>query len=296
MKISVVVPAYNVARFIRRALDSVIAQTCTPSEIIVVDDGSSDDTAAISSSFPGVTVLSRENCERGAARNTGIREASSDFVALLDGDDEWLPGHLENAADTMRGRDVDVTFGAYEIVDANGCVIRRRLPRGPEYFRSGENVFRRIDSGGLNASNVVARRTALLETPFSEDRAMSGSEDWHCWARLSGRYSVLPHRQLTCRYFLHGGNTVLHHERMTQSMQRAVADLSSTPRFAPYRQEALARFEVMAAGQLRLAGRSRDALTKLIKTSKLRPSILAEIQWWRTALRCALDAITPSGR
>src|SRR5215471_1291741 len=99
--IAVVIPAHNAARWIGRALTSVFQQTYRPAEIIVVDDGSSDDTAVLAGEFSEVRVVSQPNQERGAARNTGVRSAHSPWVALLDADDEWLPEHLDYARRTL---------------------------------------------------------------------------------------------------------------------------------------------------------------------------------------------------
>ena len=86
MKISVVIPAYNAERFLPRCLKSVFAQTLKPEEVIVVDDGSTDNTAALAAEL-GTTVISQTNSGIAAARNNGIRHASGEWIALLDADD-----------------------------------------------------------------------------------------------------------------------------------------------------------------------------------------------------------------
>lgn len=94
--ISVVVPCYNAGRYIAGSLRSVLAQTSSPLEIIVVDDGSSDGSAdLVRREFPDVVVLSQANQGAAAARNLGIRHARGEWVAFLDADDLWLPGKLE---------------------------------------------------------------------------------------------------------------------------------------------------------------------------------------------------------
>src|SRR5215510_10493580 len=90
--IAAIVPAYNSARTLARALSSILNQTVPVNEIIVVDDGSTDDTGAIvTRDFPQVRYVRQENRGAAAARNFGVETASSDFVAFLDADDEWLP-------------------------------------------------------------------------------------------------------------------------------------------------------------------------------------------------------------
>ena len=93
MKISVVIPAYNAARFLPRCLKSVFAQTLQPEEVIVVDDGSTDSTAEVAEAL-GARVINRRNGGLSAARNTGIKGASSEWIALLDADDLWARDKL----------------------------------------------------------------------------------------------------------------------------------------------------------------------------------------------------------
>ncbi|MHC4386164.1 MAG: glycosyltransferase family 2 protein, partial [Planctomycetota bacterium] len=96
MKISVVIPAYNIEDYIERAIDSVLAQTRQPEEIIVVDDGSTDATAQkIKAYGDQVRYIHQANKGLSGARNTGIRQAQNEWVAFLDGDDEWLPEKLQ---------------------------------------------------------------------------------------------------------------------------------------------------------------------------------------------------------
>lgn len=95
MNISVVIPTYNRRDLLKRALLSMLAQTLLPTEIIVIDDGSTDDTAAmIRTEFPAVHYYHQENQGVGSARNTGIQHAIGDWIAFLDSDDEWLPEKL----------------------------------------------------------------------------------------------------------------------------------------------------------------------------------------------------------
>lgn len=102
MRISVVIPAYNAAKYLCRALDSVMVQEVAPAEVIVVDDGSTDSTAEIARAHPLRPRLIRlRNSGVSTARNRGMEAATGDYIALLDADDEWRPGHLAALRDAV---------------------------------------------------------------------------------------------------------------------------------------------------------------------------------------------------
>jgi len=103
--VSVVMPAYNVAWCVGRAVDSVLAQDYERRELIVVNDGSTDETRALLAGYgERVTVIDQENRGMSAARNAGIRRARGDYVAFLDADDRWLPGKLSRQVELMETR------------------------------------------------------------------------------------------------------------------------------------------------------------------------------------------------
>ena len=92
-RLSIVIPVYNGANYLREAIESALAQTFRNVEVLVVDDGSTDETAAVARSFRDVRYLYQENRGLAAARNTGLRESSGRFVVFLDADDRLLLGH-----------------------------------------------------------------------------------------------------------------------------------------------------------------------------------------------------------
>ena len=108
--ISVVIPLYNKAAYVGRAISSVLAQTVLPGRVIVVDDGSTDEGRdVVRRGFPTVQYVHKENQGEGAARNTGVDIAETDWVAFLDADDFWLPNHLAELQSTMsRFRSADL--------------------------------------------------------------------------------------------------------------------------------------------------------------------------------------------
>ena len=150
--ISVVIPAYNAGRFIRRTIDSVLAQTYTDYEIIVVDDGSTDNTAEIVKSYGSkVRYIYQQNAGDGAARNTGIYAAKGEWIAFLDHDDEWLPEKLRLQMELLK-RNPQLRWcaanfykqsGARKVTAGDERVLTAALG-GKDYF---ENFFSAFSGG-----------------------------------------------------------------------------------------------------------------------------------------------------
>jgi O-antigen biosynthesis protein len=189
-RVSVIVPTYNRADVLPRAIRSVLAQSWTDLELLVVDDGSTDATAEVVARHgdPRVRYLRQpQNAGVSAARNRGLRAARGDFVAFLDSDDEWLPGKLfEQLAVFERApADLGVVYTGVECVFADG---RRRVDvpeeRGDVYRHMlGRNV---IHGGG---SNVMMRRNVVAVVGFFDER-LRAIEDYEYWLRIARFFTV----------------------------------------------------------------------------------------------------------
>jgi glycosyltransferase involved in cell wall biosynthesis len=185
--VSVVIPAYNASSFIGRTLDSVRAQTVAGHETIVVDDGSSDDTAEVARAYFSRhdmrgRVIQQNNGGIAAARNTGIRAAAGTYVALLDHDDLWYPEKLAVVmAEFARHPEVDLICHD-ENMTRDGQIVRvsrRRLPRG--------NLYEALLFGGniLSPSATTFRRDmALALGGFDERAEYITVEDYDFWMRV----------------------------------------------------------------------------------------------------------------
>ena len=124
--VSVIIPAYNQAKFVGDAIRSAFAQTSRDLKVIVVNDGSTDNTTEVLESFGDqIRVISQDNAGLSAARNAGLRHASGTYVALLDADDAWYPQMLEKSVALLEEcRDIDWVYTWWEEVNADGDVIR----------------------------------------------------------------------------------------------------------------------------------------------------------------------------
>lgn len=194
MLVSVVIPAYNAARHIRRSLDSVLAQTYPEFEVIVVDDGSVDQTSAIVMSYtdPRVQLIRQPNAGVSAARNRGIEAARGDWIAFIDADDRWEPVFLETVVSTAR-RFPNVVSVFTNFRDS--VTGRLMIPEQDGEARVLESYFSFLlrNKQGMWSSCVLVHRETL--------RAIGGfpvgvthGEDLDTWARLawSGPIAYVP--------------------------------------------------------------------------------------------------------
>jgi glycosyltransferase involved in cell wall biosynthesis len=213
IRISVVIPAYNAERFLPRCLKSVFTQTLKPEEVIVVDDGSTDQTAAIAASL-GATVFSQTNSGVSVARNLGIRNASGDWIALLDADDLWAPEKLERQAACIRSETVLVYTGA-RIFDDQG-IHSEQLAVVPAVARKMLRHYNPI----LTSSALLKREAFVKIGGFRN--GLDTCEDWELWFRMQSQgqfeavsdpltyYYVYPHSLSTNpENMLHTANIII---------------------------------------------------------------------------------------
>jgi glycosyltransferase involved in cell wall biosynthesis len=183
--VSVVMPAYNVAWCIGRAVDSVLAQDFRACELIVVNDGSTDGTRALLEGYgAAITVINQENRGMSAARNTGIRRARGTYVAFLDADDWWLAGKLSRQVDLMHGRpEIGFSSTTVRVEDDDGRLLNLwRCPNGSTEILATLFAQNAAIAGGCSA--VMARRD-LLDRVGLFDESLRGFEDPDLWMRLA---------------------------------------------------------------------------------------------------------------
>ena len=185
--VSVVIPAYNAAGCIRRAVDSVLAQTYRDLELIVVDDGSTDGTLSLLNSYgTSLRVVQKPNGGLSSARNAGIHTARGEYVAFLDADDWWQPEKLDRQVAWMRAHPEAVFCStAARVVDARGQTTgewRCGSFRGTTL----EAIFAANGYIAGSGSAVVARRDALLAAG-GFDEALKSLEDIDMWMRLAAQ-------------------------------------------------------------------------------------------------------------
>lgn len=187
MLISVVLPVWNGTRFLEAALLSVLKQTWKNIEVIVVDDGSTDESpsivSAIAKSDPRVRLL-RFSTNQGVAkaRNYGIDQAEGDLVAMLDCDDYWEEEKLEVQLKALKERDADFCFSSFYIIDKNRKKKFYDVPAGPitREILLGENV--------ICTSSVLAKSQLMREHPFNYNYF---HDDYVCWLSIASSKAVM---------------------------------------------------------------------------------------------------------
>jgi glycosyltransferase involved in cell wall biosynthesis len=191
--VTVIIPAYNAERFIGRSINSVLSQTHPVSQIIVIDDGSSDSTRETVSLEYGarVILLEQQNGGPARARNAGLRIATGEYIAFLDADDWWEPGKLAEQIRVLSQHPTTVgNYTGLRVVDeAENLLVD--LP--PVDSTNLQEAFRWCNPG-VPPSSVILRRFALEKLKEGYDERLRGSEDWNLWFRLvkHGPFCVCP--------------------------------------------------------------------------------------------------------
>lgn len=214
--ISVVIPLYNKAAQIERTLKSVLAQTYGDYEVVVVDDGSTDGSADVVRRIADlrIRVVSQANAGVAAARNRGIAEARGEFVALLDGDDEWMPEYLETQASlAAKYAECDVFATDYVLKSMDGSV-KNTVINGLRFDgEDGElsNYFEVAASSNppVCSISIMARR-GVFESVGGFPAGIRSGEDLLTWARLACRYRMAYSRRALAVFNVEGYDT---HER-----------------------------------------------------------------------------------
>jgi glycosyltransferase involved in cell wall biosynthesis len=226
MKISAVIPGYNYARFLAEAIESALAQTQPVHEIIVVDDGSTDDTPAVARQYEGkVRYVRTENRGVSNARNTGAALATGEAVAFLDADDRWLPRKIElQTAAFAAHPDAGLIHAGSRVFDDEAQQHLCEFSVQPEL-----DVHALIRCCSISASSVVVRRS-VLEKVGSFDPQLVGTEDWDMWLRIALEHRIVGMPEVLVEYRSHGRSLSGH---ATRQFQNSMAVLDKAQRLHP---------------------------------------------------------------
>jgi len=242
---------YNAARWIREALDSVLAQTHPVSEIVVVDDGSTDETPQIVASYGRSVRYLREEHRGRPHRNRGILASKGDFVAFIDGDDYWDPRKLELQLELLASRRLLWAFCGARWVDAE---TRQALRATSAPVQDGDILEPLLLNNFIVASTAVVARPVFENVGyFNEAPDVAAVEDWDLWLRIAARYQVGCVRERLCTLRLHPDSflAALPPAARVQHLQGVIerAVVREPRRLRPLRSRALANVSYAAGVQ-----------------------------------------------
>lgn len=217
-RFSVVIPAYNAASFIIRTLECLNSQEFNDFEVVIINDGSTDNTQEVISEYiaehPNLNLrlINQKNSGIAGARNRGIVEARGDYVAFLDHDDFWYPEKLSKCNEIFSVfPEVIVVCHNEALRDASGNIVRN-LTYGPYV----EDMFRKLLHGGscLSTSATVIRKDVFKEVGlFRENREFSTVEDYDLWLRISKKHKIYFIPQILGEYVINNKNASLNFEK-----------------------------------------------------------------------------------
>lgn len=223
--VSVVMPAWNAAAYIASSIESVLGQSHRSLELLVVDDGSSDDTAAIVGRYaaadPRICLIRQPNAGVAAARNAGIERARGAYIAFLDSDDWWHPRKLELQVGQMRAHGARVSYAAYQRIAEDGRVLSRVDPPA------------RVTHADLLRSNFIGNLTGMYARDLGEARfERIGHEDYVFWLRLvrrAGHAIRIEHEEPLAFYLVRAGSVSADKWRAARWQWRIYREVEKLP-------------------------------------------------------------------
>ncbi len=204
-KISVIVPTYNRAAMLGGCIESILSQTMDDFELVIVSDGSSDNTKEVVDSYhdPRIVFLKKENGGQASARNLGILQSRGKYISLCDDDDRFYQDHLLSLTEIL---EKETDSG---LVYSDSLWIYKNSLQDPEVKYSREFDKKALENFNyITPLNVLFRRSCSRKTGFfNEDPGFKGLEDWEFFLRLSDQYPFLHLKQVTAEYHVHGMNS-----------------------------------------------------------------------------------------
>lgn len=287
MLFSIIIPTYNRAHLILNTLDSVTKQNFSDFELIIVDDGSTDDTREIIEKYIQDNELKnchyfyKTNGERGAARNYGITKANGQWITFLDSDDVLYNNHLKMASDFIhKNNEISVFHSAYEFRNQKNELLSKVI------YPEDESLNDAILKGNLfSCFGMFLKSNVLSELNFEENRELSGSEDWLLWLLITARYKIHLQPQISGCMIQHDERSVLgfNEEKLLSRTNVLIAKLNEDKVFfEKYGKKVIDKIHghmlTYSALHLLFFGSKLKALKLFLKGLKYSPSELLKIR------------------
>lgn len=227
-RVSVIIPTCQRPIPLRRAIDSVLAQTFQDFELIIVDDASDDSTGHVVKSVPDTRIhYIRHNTNKGgsAARNTGVKNARGEYLAFLDDDDEWLPEKLAAQCEVLdhSPAEVGVVYTGYFRIDrVSGKIVSQRIPKKKGDLYDALHLENCLGS----TSSVLVRKECFEKVGFF-DESLPSFQDYDMWVRISKYFQITYVNRFLLKYYIHEIKISSNPEKFGVGIEKMMAKLGS---------------------------------------------------------------------
>lgn len=271
---SVIIPTYNRADFIGQTITSVLNQDFDNFELIIVDDGSTDNTAEEVAKFENnrISYYQKENAERGAARNFGAEKARGEYLNFLDSDDLLYNDHLSTASNIIQSEKVSL-FALHYDLSVEGRI------QSADYIPSKKVINEALIKEGnfLSCNAVFIHNQIFKENKFSKNQVLAGSEDYELWLRLAARYSFNYYPIITSTIVFHENRSVVSMssskmiKRKKLMLSTVFKDHTFMQKYGQLKHLLVSNTNTYIALHLALQGKKKMALKYLVSALKSSP-------------------------
>lgn len=275
---SIIIPTYNRATFIDKTIQSVLQQTYTNFEIIVIDDGSTDNTEQIVKARKDDRLFyyKKENGERGAARNFGVVKAKGNYITFLDSDDILYKNYFSNALESIiKFNSPPFLHIGYEVTDSE---LNSKYQ--VDYLKSDDITFF-IKGNPLSCTGIFLHKDIAEKYKFNEDRELSGSEDWELWIRVASNVGIKTDNRISAALIDHDSRSVVNYKedklvkRKDLAIEYAFTDRAVQNLFAKHRRKIESYWQSYISLHLILSGNFKG-IQYLLKAIYLYPFCILE--------------------
>jgi glycosyltransferase involved in cell wall biosynthesis len=223
--ISVIIPTYNREKYINECISSILNQSLSPSEILVIDDGSTDRTREVVLGLNDARIKYIQQNQSGPsiARNNGIKQAKGDIIAFLDSDDMWEDTFLEKMVGKLLSGNYGLVYCEKKWIDEHGNVMHDRT--GKTYFPEGDVFLEMFNNAFINSTSCVVLKKSCLEKTGYFPENQSHSEDYALWLKIAKNFSIGAVHDELVRYRWHPDNLMKSRAKLYHGMLRTLENV-----------------------------------------------------------------------
>ncbi len=276
--VSVIIPNYNYEAFIEKTIDSVLSQTYEAIEVVVVDDGSRDNSLEVLRKYgEKIKVVSQSNQGVSTARNKGVSESKGEYLAFLDADDLWLPSKLQREMERFFERpDFGLVHCSVSYIDPQGQIIGENRNGNEGWLASDILTLRRGAVIGAGSTSVVRR--SVFDEVDGFDSRLSTSADWEFCYRVASKYCIGFVDEPLVQYRMHTTNmhsniAAMEHD-LRLGFEKAFADQSSGVQ--GIRSDCLGNFHYLLAGSYYRTGKYYASFINILKSLWYKPQRIGD--------------------